>query len=67
MGGVIRRSNSQTFEGADLTAVMGGCEIDLRQASMAPGGEAVIDVFAFWGGIDVKVPETGPSSSARFR
>jgi predicted membrane protein len=57
MGGVVRRSNSQAFRGADLTAVMGGCEIDLRQASIAPGTEAVIDVFAFWGGIDIKVPE----------
>ena len=57
MGGVARRSSSQAFQGADLTAVMGGCEIDLRQASIAPGTEAVIDVFAFWGGIDIKVPE----------
>lgn len=57
MGGVARRSSSQTFRGADLTAVMGGCEIDLRQASIAPGSEAVIDVFAFWGGIDIKVPD----------
>ena len=57
MGGVARRSSSQAFTGADLTAVMGGCEIDLRQASIAPGTEAVIDVFAFWGGIDMKVPE----------
>ena len=57
MGGVARRSSSQTFQGADLTAVMGGCEIDLRQASIAPGTDAVIDVFAFWGGIDIKVPE----------
>jgi hypothetical protein len=57
MGGVARRSNSQAFEGADLTAIMGGCEIDLRQASIAPGTDAVIDVFAFWGGIDIKVPE----------
>ena len=57
MGGVARRSSSQAFVGADLTAVMGGCEIDLRQASIAPGGEATIDVFAFWGGIDIKVPQ----------
>ena len=57
MGGVARRSSSQSFQGADLTAVMGGCEIDLRQASITPGTEAVIDIFAFWGGIDVKVPE----------
>lgn len=57
MGGVARRSSSQAFTGADLTAVMGGCEIDLRQASIAAGSEAVIEVFAFWGGIDIKVPE----------
>lgn len=57
MGGVVRRCNSQAFLGADLTAIMGGCEIDLRQASIAPGTEAVIDVFAFWGGIDIKVPD----------
>jgi len=56
MGGVSRRSNTQTFRGADLTAVMGGCEIDLRQASIEPGTEAVIDVLAVWGGIELKVP-----------
>jgi putative Mn2+ efflux pump MntP len=57
MCGVARRSSSQAFQGADLTAVMGGCEIDLRQASIAQGVDAIIDVFAFWGGIDIKVPE----------
>jgi hypothetical protein len=57
MAAVARRSNSQAFQGADLTAIMGGCEIDLRQASIVPGTEAVIDVFAFWGGIDIKVPD----------
>jgi len=57
MGGAARRSNSQAFEGADLTAIMGGCDIDLRDASIAPNTDAIIDVFAFWGGIDLKVPE----------
>jgi len=57
MGGCTRRSNSQAFEGADLTAIMGGCEIDLREASIAPNTDAVIDVFAFWGGVELKVPE----------
>jgi predicted membrane protein len=56
MGGVGRRSNTQAFRGADLTAFMGGCEIDLRQASIEPGTEAVIDVFAMWGGVEIKVP-----------
>jgi predicted membrane protein len=57
MGGFERRSNSPAFDGGDLTAILGGCEVDLRRASIAPGTEALIDVFAFWGGIDIKVPE----------
>jgi LiaF transmembrane domain len=56
MGGVVRGTNSTTFSGGAASAVMGGCEIDLRQAKLA-GGEAVFDVFAMWGGIEVKVPE----------
>ena len=43
MAGFERSNNSQNFRGGDLTAVMGGCEIDLRQANLrAP---ASIDVF----------------------
>jgi len=55
LGGVTRGTNSPAFRGGDLTAVLGGCEIDLRQASI--DGEALIDVFALWGGIDLRVPE----------
>lgn len=57
MAGVNRGSNAPAFQGADITAVLGGCDIDLRQASIAAGDTAVIDVFAFWGGIDIRVPE----------
>ena len=54
----VRRSiNDKNFKQGDYTAFMGGCEIDLSQATMAAEG-AVIDVFAFWGGIDLKVPKT---------
>lgn len=56
LGGYSRRNHSPDFRGGELTAVMGGCEIDLRGASME-GNEAVIDVFAFWGGMSIKIPE----------
>jgi predicted membrane protein len=55
LGAVSRGNNSKAFRKADLIAIMGGCEIDLRQASI--DGEAVMDVFAMWGGIDLRVPE----------
>ena len=56
MGGVSRTSNAPDFRGGDMVAFMGACEIDLRQARIAEG-PAVIDAFALWGGIEVRVPE----------
>lgn len=54
--GATRKVTSQGFQGGDVTAVMGGVELDLRGAHTAPGG-AVLDVFIWWGGIDLTVPE----------
>ena len=56
LGGVSRKFSSQTFEGGELTSVMGGCEIDLRDAVIA-GEEAVLDVFVTMGGIELQVPQ----------
>ncbi len=56
LGGSNRVINSQDFRGGEVTAVMGGVEVDLRQASIS-GEPAVIDVFALWGGIEIKVPQ----------
>ena len=54
MGGVGRAVASSEFAGGDAVAVMGGCEINLSGAKFTT--EAVIDVLAFWGGIDIRVP-----------
>jgi predicted membrane protein len=56
MGGVRRGTNSQDFQHGDAFAMMGGCEIDLSQASMR-GEAAVFDTFAMMGGIVIRVPE----------
>jgi class 3 adenylate cyclase len=40
----------------NAVAVMGGCDMDLRRAEIE-GSEVEITAFAFWGGIDIVVPE----------
>jgi predicted membrane protein len=55
MSGFKRKNNSQDFRGGELTAVMGGLEIDLRDASIK--SEAIIDIFAMMGGVEMRVPE----------
>jgi len=54
LGAVERRIAVPDFRGGEITAVMGGCALDLRQASIVK--EAVLDVFTIWGGINIKVP-----------
>lgn len=56
LGGAEPRITATDFRGGDALAVMGGCKIDLREAKIAPEG-AIIDVFAFWGGIEILVPQ----------
>jgi predicted membrane protein len=54
LGGFERSITSQDFRGGDVTAILGGCALDMRSASI--DGEAVIDVFAFMGGVTIKCP-----------
>jgi predicted membrane protein len=54
--GIERKVVSPDFRGGDVTAIMGGAEIDLRGAKM-PAGRAIIDVTVMWGGVDLFVPE----------
>jgi len=54
LGGFERRLVTPDFRGGEITAIMGGCMLDLRDASIVK--EAAIDVFTVWGGINIKVP-----------
>lgn len=54
LGGYQRRVTTDDFRGGEITAIMGGCELDLRESKIQ--SEAVINVFAVCGGITIKVP-----------
>jgi hypothetical protein len=56
LGGASHRISAADFQGGEAMAVMGGCEIDLRDCG-SEGGPAEINTFAFWGGIEIRVPE----------
>jgi predicted membrane protein len=55
LGGAEHKSTSTNFEAADLTALMGGLNVDFRGAVMA-ADSALIEVSAVLGGIDIIVP-----------
>jgi len=54
LGGFDRRITTPHFRGGEVTAVMGGCQLDLRGSSI--DGEAVVNVFVAMGGVTLKVP-----------
>jgi predicted membrane protein len=51
-----RRFDGKPFDGAYLTAFMGGCVLDLRRAAVPPGETRVVEVFGIMAGNDIKVP-----------
>jgi hypothetical protein len=54
IGHVKRGHRPLDFRGGSVTAVIGGVELDLRKANLT--STAYLDVVAFWGGIEIKVP-----------
>ena len=46
------------FQGADVTNVMGRSELDLRDATVAPGESATVQVFSAMGAVVMRVPST---------
>ena len=53
--GTDRVYNDEVFSGANLMAVFGGVDLDLRKAKFTK--DTVIRAFCLFGGIDIKVPE----------
>ena len=52
-----RVTNAAVFRSAEMTAIMGRADLDLRKTTVAPGEEAVIEVFTLMGGSTIRVPE----------
>ena len=55
-GGSDMNFTNEVFEGAELNAVFGGLNCDLRGAEIK--GDCVINACAVFGGIDIIVPDT---------
>jgi predicted membrane protein len=56
LGGGEYRYTSKSLKGGKLFALMGGCEVDLRESDIQDE-EIMIDTFTIMGGIEIKVPE----------
>jgi predicted membrane protein len=58
LSGVKRTSGAARFRGGEVTVFMGGGHIDLRQATIPRGQEAVINIVAVMGGCEIAVPSS---------
>jgi hypothetical protein len=58
LSGVKRVISATRFRGGEVTAFMGGAQLDLRQATIPPGEEAALDFFLVMGGCEIFVPPT---------
>jgi predicted membrane protein len=57
LGSCRRRWGKATFRSAEAVCVMGGFELDLRDALMGAEGSAQIEVLVIMGGLHVLVPQ----------
>jgi predicted membrane protein len=57
LGSCRRRWGRATFRSADALCVMGGFELDLRDAVMGPEGSAQIEITVVMGGLNILIPQ----------
>ena len=57
LGSAQRFPDTDAFTGAEMTALMGSCALDLRRVRMLPGAEATVDIFAMMGSVTIRVPD----------
>ena len=55
LGGRQHRNEFETFVGGEVTAFMGGVELDFTGSTMT-GDEAELELFVVMGGVDVRIP-----------
>ena len=58
MGRSEHTSRATAFQGAEVTNVMGRSELDLSDATLAPGASATVHVFSVMGALVIRVPRT---------
>jgi hypothetical protein len=58
MGRSDHVSRATAFRGADVVNVMGRTDLDLREATLAPGASASLQVFSMMGAVVLRVPPT---------
>jgi hypothetical protein len=57
LGSASRSPETVAVDGAEMTALMGSCVLDLRHAQISPGVAPIVDVFAMMGSVVIRVPD----------
>lgn len=57
LGGMEQTCTTRRFRGGSVSAVLGGHSIDLREADIEEGEDAVLEVFAFMGGVELRISQ----------
>ncbi len=56
LGSIEQRNSSLDFKGGNVSAVLGSHEIDLLQADIPDHGEAIMEVAAYLGSVELRIP-----------